>query len=215
MTHCIDSTLITFTTLDHLSPHPPLSETYIKRCLRTQLKLFHYQKWNVFFDVQSNAIGKVVRRNDQGDRWPFLYHVDSRFTMRDFQYNEEELKADKEEMTRLSTDKKKQFVSALCVTERMAQMYLDSKHSLFSGMDDDWLHQDFFPSSLIWEMDQTEIIKRRWMCLYRLLYTNNNNLRKPLNLNSRFHSRLQFISLSAFWPHTRNNPNVVRFCRGL
>ncbi len=31
--------------------------------------------------------------------------------MRDFQYNEEEMKADKEEMTRLSTDKKKQFVS--------------------------------------------------------------------------------------------------------
>uniref|UniRef100_A0AAQ4R3Z2 V-type proton ATPase subunit C n=1 Tax=Gasterosteus aculeatus aculeatus TaxID=481459 RepID=A0AAQ4R3Z2_GASAC len=32
-----------------------------------------------------------------------------RFTVRDFQYNEEELKADKEEMTRLCTDKKKQF----------------------------------------------------------------------------------------------------------
>lgn len=31
--------------------------------------------------------------------------------MRDFLYNEEEMKADKEEMTRLSTDKKKQFVS--------------------------------------------------------------------------------------------------------
>ncbi|XP_017275065.1 V-type proton ATPase subunit C 1-B isoform X2 [Kryptolebias marmoratus] len=33
----------------------------------------------------------------------------SKFTVRDFQYNEEEMKADKEEMTRLSTDKKKQF----------------------------------------------------------------------------------------------------------
>lgn len=33
-----------------------------------------------------------------------------RFMVRDFQYNEEEMKADKEEMTRLSTDKKKQFV---------------------------------------------------------------------------------------------------------
>jgi len=30
--------------------------------------------------------------------------------VRDFQYNEEEMKADKEELTRLSTDKKKQFV---------------------------------------------------------------------------------------------------------
>uniref|UniRef100_A0A671M0P9 V-type proton ATPase subunit C n=1 Tax=Sinocyclocheilus anshuiensis TaxID=1608454 RepID=A0A671M0P9_9TELE len=34
---------------------------------------------------------------------------ENKFTVRDFQYNEEEMKADKEEMTRLSTDKKKQF----------------------------------------------------------------------------------------------------------
>ncbi|XP_072768692.1 V-type proton ATPase subunit C 1-A isoform X1 [Nerophis lumbriciformis] len=35
---------------------------------------------------------------------------ENKFTVRDFHYNEEEMKADKEEMTRLSTDKKKQFV---------------------------------------------------------------------------------------------------------
>uniref|UniRef100_A0A671VD90 V-type proton ATPase subunit C n=1 Tax=Sparus aurata TaxID=8175 RepID=A0A671VD90_SPAAU len=35
---------------------------------------------------------------------------ENKFTVRDFQYNEEEMKADKEEMTRLSTDKKKQFI---------------------------------------------------------------------------------------------------------
>ncbi|KAF5909130.1 V-type proton ATPase subunit C 1-A, partial [Clarias magur] len=34
---------------------------------------------------------------------------ENKFIVRDFQYNEDELKADKEEMTRLSTDKKKQF----------------------------------------------------------------------------------------------------------
>uniref|UniRef100_A0A8C9UZ76 V-type proton ATPase subunit C n=1 Tax=Scleropages formosus TaxID=113540 RepID=A0A8C9UZ76_SCLFO len=34
---------------------------------------------------------------------------ENKFTIREFQYNEEEMKADKEEMTRLSTDKKKQF----------------------------------------------------------------------------------------------------------
>lgn len=54
------------------------------------------------------------------ERWEYLasieayfcrLHVFSRFIVRDFQYNEEEMKADKEEMTRLSTDKKKQFVS--------------------------------------------------------------------------------------------------------
>uniref|UniRef100_A0A8C5QK18 V-type proton ATPase subunit C n=1 Tax=Leptobrachium leishanense TaxID=445787 RepID=A0A8C5QK18_9ANUR len=34
---------------------------------------------------------------------------ENKFVVRDFQYNEEEMKADKEEMNRLSTDKKKQF----------------------------------------------------------------------------------------------------------
>uniref|UniRef100_A0A8C6M1X1 V-type proton ATPase subunit C n=1 Tax=Nothobranchius furzeri TaxID=105023 RepID=A0A8C6M1X1_NOTFU len=38
---------------------------------------------------------------------------ESKFTVREFQYNEEEMKADKEEMTRLSTDKKKQFFLVL------------------------------------------------------------------------------------------------------
>uniref|UniRef100_A0A8C9XTL1 V-type proton ATPase subunit C n=1 Tax=Sander lucioperca TaxID=283035 RepID=A0A8C9XTL1_SANLU len=36
---------------------------------------------------------------------------ENKFTVRDFRYNEEEMKADKDEMTRLSTDKKKQFWS--------------------------------------------------------------------------------------------------------
>lgn len=40
--------------------------------------------------------------------------------MRDFQYNEEEMKADKEEMTRLSTDKKKQFVRMQFSTNTIA-----------------------------------------------------------------------------------------------
>uniref|UniRef100_H3A948 V-type proton ATPase subunit C n=1 Tax=Latimeria chalumnae TaxID=7897 RepID=H3A948_LATCH len=35
---------------------------------------------------------------------------ENKFIVRDFQYNEEEMKADKEEMNRLCTDKKKQFV---------------------------------------------------------------------------------------------------------
>uniref|UniRef100_A0A8C6TUL5 V-type proton ATPase subunit C n=1 Tax=Neogobius melanostomus TaxID=47308 RepID=A0A8C6TUL5_9GOBI len=39
---------------------------------------------------------------------------ENKFTVREFQYNEEEMKADKEEMTRLSTDKKKQFVITHC-----------------------------------------------------------------------------------------------------
>uniref|UniRef100_A0AAY4CT27 V-type proton ATPase subunit C n=1 Tax=Denticeps clupeoides TaxID=299321 RepID=A0AAY4CT27_9TELE len=38
-----------------------------------------------------------------------IFSCRSEFIVRDFQYNEEEMKADKEEMNRLSTDKKKQF----------------------------------------------------------------------------------------------------------
>lgn len=43
----------------------------------------------------------------------FCFPPTFRFIVRDFQYNEEEMKADKEEMNRLSTDKKKQFVCIL------------------------------------------------------------------------------------------------------
>lgn len=48
-------------------------------------------------------------------------HNISRFIVRDFQYNEEEMKADKEEMTRLSTDKKKQFVCDLAAKNSLPQ----------------------------------------------------------------------------------------------
>lgn len=46
-----------------------------------------------------------------------------RFIVRDFQYNEVEMKADKEEMARLSTDKKKQFV---CIWQACARQNLNS-----------------------------------------------------------------------------------------
>uniref|UniRef100_A0A672ZDZ5 V-type proton ATPase subunit C n=1 Tax=Sphaeramia orbicularis TaxID=375764 RepID=A0A672ZDZ5_9TELE len=48
---------------------------------------------------------------------------ENKFTVRDFQYNEEEMKADKEEMTRLSTDKKKQFfVTILAKIRRLTRL---------------------------------------------------------------------------------------------
>ncbi|MGH0171988.1 UNVERIFIED_CONTAM: hypothetical protein FKN15_062528 [Acipenser sinensis] len=54
---------------------------------------------------QYNVSVHAFLRLDTGIRIPNFHE----FTVRDFQYNEEEMKADKEEMTRLSTDKKKQF----------------------------------------------------------------------------------------------------------
>lgn len=50
------------------------------------------------------------RNQRETDPTGLIYLFIFRFMVRDFLYNEEEMKADKEEMTRLSTDKKKQFV---------------------------------------------------------------------------------------------------------
>lgn len=62
----------------------------------------------------------------------------SRFMVRDFQYNEVEMKADKDEMTRLSTDKKKQFVCSLFYSSRRIEMQYsftdnDIKTPIYAG----------------------------------------------------------------------------------
>ena len=70
----------------------------------------------------------------------------SRFTVRDFQYNEEEMKADKEEMTRLSTDKKKQFVS-----DGMGKNFLLKCSRWYSLTVGNLRHcADFFEKTLKW-----------------------------------------------------------------
>uniref|UniRef100_A0A8D3BM22 V-type proton ATPase subunit C n=1 Tax=Scophthalmus maximus TaxID=52904 RepID=A0A8D3BM22_SCOMX len=61
----------------------------------------------LFEDNDSGLFGVTLFRKAIDD---FKHKArENKFTVRDFQYNEEEMKADKEEMTRLSTDKKKQF----------------------------------------------------------------------------------------------------------
>uniref|UniRef100_A0A8D3ADK5 V-type proton ATPase subunit C n=1 Tax=Scophthalmus maximus TaxID=52904 RepID=A0A8D3ADK5_SCOMX len=69
----------------------------------------------LFEDNDSGLFGVTLFRKAIDD---FKHKArENKFTVRDFQYNEEEMKADKEEMTRLSTDKKKQFVTVLnCVS---------------------------------------------------------------------------------------------------
>uniref|UniRef100_A0A8C6M4X7 V-type proton ATPase subunit C n=1 Tax=Nothobranchius furzeri TaxID=105023 RepID=A0A8C6M4X7_NOTFU len=62
----------------------------------------------VFEDNESGLFSVTLFRKAVDD---FKHKArENKFTVRDFQYNEEEMKADKEEMARLSTDKKKQFV---------------------------------------------------------------------------------------------------------
>uniref|UniRef100_A0A8C4ZK76 V-type proton ATPase subunit C n=1 Tax=Gadus morhua TaxID=8049 RepID=A0A8C4ZK76_GADMO len=62
---------------------------------------------------------------------------ENKFTVRDFQYNDEEMKADKEELTRLSTDKKKQFVRSAGVLKSTSRFLICIKikiESLICGL---------------------------------------------------------------------------------
>uniref|UniRef100_A0A672MUB3 V-type proton ATPase subunit C n=1 Tax=Sinocyclocheilus grahami TaxID=75366 RepID=A0A672MUB3_SINGR len=63
---------------------------------------------NLLFEDQESGLFTVTLFRKAIDDFR-LKARENKFTVRDFQYNEEEMKADKEEMTRLSTDKKKQF----------------------------------------------------------------------------------------------------------
>ncbi|KTF75296.1 hypothetical protein cypCar_00040101 [Cyprinus carpio] len=63
---------------------------------------------NLLFEDQESGLFSVTLFRKAIDDFR-LKARENKFMLRDFQYNEEEMKADKEEMTRLSTDKKKQF----------------------------------------------------------------------------------------------------------
>ncbi|KAI7798512.1 V-type proton ATPase subunit C 1-B [Triplophysa rosa] len=62
----------------------------------------------LLFEDQENGLFSVTLFRKAIDDFKHKAR-ENKFMVRDFQYNEEEMKADKEEMTRLSTDKKKQF----------------------------------------------------------------------------------------------------------
>uniref|UniRef100_I3J2K1 V-type proton ATPase subunit C n=1 Tax=Oreochromis niloticus TaxID=8128 RepID=I3J2K1_ORENI len=68
---------------------------------------------------------------------------ENKFTVRDFQYNEEEMKADKEEMTRLSTDKKKQFLTS---NEKVSMLF----HFHIAGPLVRWLKVNFSEAFIAW-----------------------------------------------------------------
>ncbi|CAF99371.1 unnamed protein product, partial [Tetraodon nigroviridis] len=68
---------------------------------------------------------------------------ENKFMVRDFQYNEVEMKADKEEMTRLSTDKKKQFVCALSLSSFI-------QTALTAGPLVRWLKVNFSEAFIAW-----------------------------------------------------------------
>uniref|UniRef100_A0A668A5T6 V-type proton ATPase subunit C n=1 Tax=Myripristis murdjan TaxID=586833 RepID=A0A668A5T6_9TELE len=75
---------------------------------------------------------------------------ENKFTVRDFQYNEEEMKADKEEMTRLSTDKKNygraDVLSSLLYNKRLILFWCRRK----CGPLVRWLKVNFSEAFIAW-----------------------------------------------------------------
>ncbi|XP_064444076.1 V-type proton ATPase subunit C 1 isoform X4 [Mirounga angustirostris] len=83
--------------------------TQIDNDLKSRASAYNNLKGNLQNLERKNALN----HNDWIKQYETLAEMvvprSSKFIVRDFQYNEEEMKADKEEMNRLSTDKKKQF----------------------------------------------------------------------------------------------------------
>uniref|UniRef100_A0A8C1RLW2 V-type proton ATPase subunit C n=2 Tax=Cyprinus carpio TaxID=7962 RepID=A0A8C1RLW2_CYPCA len=79
-----------------------------QRTYETLAEMVVPRSTNLLFEDQDSGLFTVTLFRKAIDDFR-LKARENKFTVRDFQYNEEEMKADKEEMTRLSTDKKKQF----------------------------------------------------------------------------------------------------------
>ncbi|TRY88591.1 hypothetical protein DNTS_029994 [Danionella cerebrum] len=88
---------------------PKTSYADWQRTYETLAEMVVPRSTNLLFEDQESGLFSVTLFRKAMDDFRHKAR-ENKFTVRDFQYNEEEMKADKEEMTRLSTDKKKQFV---------------------------------------------------------------------------------------------------------
>uniref|UniRef100_A0AAR2KEY3 V-type proton ATPase subunit C n=1 Tax=Pygocentrus nattereri TaxID=42514 RepID=A0AAR2KEY3_PYGNA len=115
---------------------------------------------NLLFEDQDSGLFSVTLFRKAVDDFRHKAR-ENKFVVRDFQYNEEEMKADKEEMTRLSTDKKKQFVSVTStLTDYTGQMIHWSDPSPQAGKRDccckpvgplvRWLKVNFSEAFIAW-----------------------------------------------------------------
>uniref|UniRef100_A0AAY3ZZV3 V-type proton ATPase subunit C n=1 Tax=Denticeps clupeoides TaxID=299321 RepID=A0AAY3ZZV3_9TELE len=91
---------------------PKTSYAEWQRTYETLAEMVVPRSTNLLFEDQDSGLFSVTLFRKAVDDFR-LKARENKFLVRDFQYNEEEMKADKEEMTRLSTDKKKQFVFSL------------------------------------------------------------------------------------------------------
>ncbi|XP_041104633.1 V-type proton ATPase subunit C 1-A [Polyodon spathula] len=87
---------------------PKTNYTEWQKTYETLAEMVVPRSTNLLFEDQESGLFSVTLFRKAMDDFRHKAR-ECKFTVRDFQYNEEEMKADKEEMTRLSTDKKKQF----------------------------------------------------------------------------------------------------------
>uniref|UniRef100_A0A6Q2WRV7 V-type proton ATPase subunit C n=1 Tax=Esox lucius TaxID=8010 RepID=A0A6Q2WRV7_ESOLU len=80
-----------------------------QKCYETLSEMVVPRSTNLLFEDHDSGLFSVTLFRKAIDDFRHKAR-ENKFTVRDFQYNEQEMNADKEEMTRLSTDKKKQFV---------------------------------------------------------------------------------------------------------
>uniref|UniRef100_A0A6Q2XYG8 V-type proton ATPase subunit C n=1 Tax=Esox lucius TaxID=8010 RepID=A0A6Q2XYG8_ESOLU len=79
-----------------------------QKCYETLSEMVVPRSTNLLFEDHDSGLFSVTLFRKAIDDFRHKAR-ENKFTVRDFQYNEQEMNADKEEMTRLSTDKKKQF----------------------------------------------------------------------------------------------------------
>uniref|UniRef100_A0AAR2L113 V-type proton ATPase subunit C n=1 Tax=Pygocentrus nattereri TaxID=42514 RepID=A0AAR2L113_PYGNA len=94
--------LITMLVVVPKASYPDWQKTY-----ETLSEMVVPRSSNLLFEDQDSGLFSVTLFRKAIDDFK-LKSRENKFIVRDFQYNEEEMKADKEELTRLSTDKKKQ-----------------------------------------------------------------------------------------------------------
>uniref|UniRef100_A0AAR2KCC5 V-type proton ATPase subunit C n=1 Tax=Pygocentrus nattereri TaxID=42514 RepID=A0AAR2KCC5_PYGNA len=96
--------LITMLVVVPKASYPDWQKTY-----ETLSEMVVPRSSNLLFEDQDSGLFSVTLFRKAIDDFK-LKSRENKFIVRDFQYNEEEMKADKEELTRLSTDKKKHVV---------------------------------------------------------------------------------------------------------
>uniref|UniRef100_A0AAY3ZWJ4 V-type proton ATPase subunit C n=1 Tax=Denticeps clupeoides TaxID=299321 RepID=A0AAY3ZWJ4_9TELE len=136
---------------------PKTSYAEWQRTYETLAEMVVPRSTNLLFEDQDSGLFSVTLFRKAVDDFR-LKARENKFLVRDFQYNEEEMKADKEEMTRLSTDKKKHSIShgahsetfPLHLTITLSESWAAMKGARGAGPLVRWLKVNFSESFIAW-----------------------------------------------------------------